>query len=75
MRALNTFAPEQAAKIRFLLTDIDDTLTTDGHLTAGAYAALERLSATISPGCGLFLPSWVKTGRFTCVTTTTDGAC
>ena len=45
MRALSTFAPEQAAKIRFLLTDIDDTLTTDGHLTAGAYAALERLSA------------------------------
>lgn len=45
MRALSTFAPDQAAKIRFLLTDIDDTLTTDGHLTADAYAALERLSA------------------------------
>ena len=29
--------------IRFVLTDIDDTLTTDGKLTAGAYAALERL--------------------------------
>src|SRR5437763_16932593 len=29
---------------RFLLLDIDDTLTTDGRLTAAAYAALERLS-------------------------------
>jgi methylase of polypeptide subunit release factors len=45
MRALSTFAPEQAAKIRFLLTDIDDTLTTEGRLTAGAYAALAGLSA------------------------------
>ncbi|MEY3739994.1 MAG: hypothetical protein RLZZ192_670 [Pseudomonadota bacterium] len=44
MRALTTFAPEQAANIRFLLTDIDDTLTTDGRLTADAYGALERLS-------------------------------
>jgi HAD superfamily hydrolase (TIGR01484 family) len=31
--------------IRFVLTDIDDTLTTDGKLTAEAYAALARLSA------------------------------
>ena len=31
--------------IRFVLTDIDDTLTTDGRLTAAAYAALERLRA------------------------------
>ena len=29
--------------IRALLVDIDDTLTTDGRLTAPAYAALERL--------------------------------
>jgi len=28
-----------------VLTDIDDTLTTDGHLTAEAYAALARLKA------------------------------
>ena len=32
--------------IRFVLTDIDDTLTTDGKLTAEAYAALARLSAS-----------------------------
>ena len=31
--------------IRGVLTDIDDTLTTDGKLTADAYAALERLRA------------------------------
>lgn len=30
--------------IRFVLLDIDDTLTTEGRLTAAAYAALERLS-------------------------------
>src|SRR4051794_15728409 len=29
--------------IRYVLTDIDDTLTTDGKLTAGAYASLQRL--------------------------------
>ena len=31
--------------IRFVLTDIDDTLSTHGHLTAEAYAALEALQA------------------------------
>ena len=29
--------------IRFVLTDIDDTLSTDGRITARAYGALERL--------------------------------
>ena len=28
-----------------MLLDIDDTLTTDGRLTAAAYGALEKLSA------------------------------
>src|SRR6266404_3753007 len=32
------------ARVRYVLTDIDDTLTTDGRLTAAAYAALERLA-------------------------------
>ena len=32
-----------AGPIRGLFFDIDDTLTTDGRLTAGAYGALERL--------------------------------
>ena len=33
----------QAAAVHTLITDIDDTLTTDGALTAAAYTALERL--------------------------------
>jgi len=32
-------------RLRGVLFDIDDTLTTDGRLTAAAYAALERLKA------------------------------
>jgi len=35
-----------AARLRGLLFDIDDTLTTEGRLTAEAYAALERLHAS-----------------------------
>jgi HAD superfamily hydrolase (TIGR01484 family) len=31
------------AGLRWVLADIDDTITTDGRLTAGAYAAMERL--------------------------------
>jgi HAD superfamily hydrolase (TIGR01484 family) len=34
-----------ARKVENLLFDIDDTLTTEGRLTAAAYAALERLKA------------------------------
>jgi len=34
-----------AAAIRGVFCDIDDTLTTDGRLTARAYAALESLKA------------------------------
>lgn len=34
---------EFTTKIQFLLTDIDDTLTTNGQLTADAYAALSKL--------------------------------
>lgn len=33
----------QAAAIHTFITDVDDTVTTDGRLTADAYAALERL--------------------------------
>ncbi|MDH4093722.1 MAG: HAD-IIB family hydrolase [Betaproteobacteria bacterium] len=33
----------EASRLRGLLFDIDDTLTTEGRLTAQAYAALERL--------------------------------
>jgi hypothetical protein len=44
MRPLAEFPVEARRRIRFVLTDIDDTLTTAGRLTAAAYAALEALS-------------------------------
>ncbi len=43
MQPLAAFPHEARRRIRGVLTDIDDTLTTDGRLTADAYAALERL--------------------------------
>src|SRR3954470_17033729 len=44
IRPLSEFTAARRGAIRFVLLDIDDTLTTDGRLTAAAYAALERLS-------------------------------
>src|ERR671925_677485 len=43
MRPLDDFPLSARRRIRGVFTDIDDTLTTDGTLTAAAYAALERL--------------------------------
>jgi len=43
MRPLAAWTPEHG--LRGVLFDIDDTLTTEGQLTAEAYAALERLRA------------------------------
>jgi len=43
MRPLADFTFEARCQIRSVLTDIDDTLTTGGILTAQAYSALERL--------------------------------
>ena len=40
---MKPLAALDARGVRALLVDIDDTLTTEGKLTAGAYAALERL--------------------------------
>ena len=34
----------QLQDIKFILTDIDDTLTSDGRLKSNAYEAMERLS-------------------------------
>jgi HAD superfamily hydrolase (TIGR01484 family) len=45
MRPLAEMPDAVAAGIRAVLTDIDDTLTTDGRLSAAAYGALERLKA------------------------------
>ena len=43
MKPLADFPVEARGRIRCVLTDIDDTLTTHGRLFAKAYAALERL--------------------------------
>jgi HAD superfamily hydrolase (TIGR01484 family) len=43
MKPLSHLSPHEAGGVEVVLTDIDDTLTTDGRLTADAYAALERL--------------------------------
>ena len=43
MLQLSECSSTSLARIRGVFTDIDDTLTSDGTLTAAAYAALERL--------------------------------
>jgi len=43
MKPLSTFPQVELNAIRGVFTDIDDTLTTDGRLTAEAYTAMERL--------------------------------
>jgi hypothetical protein len=43
MHPVAEFPVAFARAVSFLLTDIDDTLTTDGRLCAGAYRALESL--------------------------------
>lgn len=43
MKPLSNFPSSSLGKIQIILTDIDDTLTTDGNLTAAAYTALEDL--------------------------------
>lgn len=45
-RALDHLPAAAAAGLIGVFTDIDDTLTTDGHLPAAAYGALERLQAS-----------------------------
>lgn len=45
IQPLSAFTEGQRRAIRYVLTDIDDTLTSHGRLTAEAYAALERLQA------------------------------
>jgi HAD superfamily hydrolase (TIGR01484 family) len=43
MKPLSDFPHAKLHTIRGVFTDIDDTLTTDGQLTAEAYTAMERL--------------------------------
>ena len=44
MKNLSTMSSTQLDNIKFILTDIDDTLTTEGRLKSDAYEAMERLS-------------------------------
>jgi hypothetical protein len=44
MQPLTRMARAARDRTRFVLTDIDDTLTIEGRLTSAAYAALERLA-------------------------------
>jgi len=44
LHPLSDIAANTLRHLRFILCDIDDTVTTDGKLTARAYAAMERLS-------------------------------
>jgi len=44
MKTLEAISLSQWRDIKFILTDIDDTLTTEGRLKSDAYDALERLS-------------------------------
>jgi len=46
MRPLTELDDQALRKVRVVLTDIDDTLTSDGLLTADAYRALEHLHAS-----------------------------
>lgn len=42
-RPIGDFPAEASARVRYVLTDIDDTLTTNGYLSAAAYDALWEL--------------------------------
>ena len=46
MQSLEKFTADARRRIKAVLCDIDDTLTTGGRLTAEAYAALEQLQGT-----------------------------
>lgn len=45
MKPLDQLTPDRLKHARILLTDIDDTITSEGQLEADAYSALHRLKA------------------------------
>ncbi len=45
MRPIEEMGAQQLARVEIVLSDIDDTITSEGRLTAAAFAALERLQA------------------------------
>mgnify|MGYP001281441515 CR=1 FL=1 len=44
MKNLSTMSLSQVQQIKYILTDIDDTLTSNGMLKSNAYASMEKLS-------------------------------
>lgn len=44
MRPLAEFPPEERSRIKFVLSDIDDTMTEEGRMPSGTLAAMERLA-------------------------------
>ena len=44
MKAIQEIENHEASKIKYVLCDIDDTITTDGKLTAEAYSTMQKLS-------------------------------
>ena len=45
MKPFEQFSAELSKQIRYILTDIDDTLTVNGRLPAVVFTAMERLQA------------------------------
>lgn len=43
MKPVNQISAAQFKRLKGVFTDVDDTLTSDGHLTAAAYASLQAL--------------------------------
>ena len=46
MKAISELTAEDAAQVRYILMDIDDTLTLQGKLLASSYSALWKLKNT-----------------------------
>ena len=46
MQPFSDFSQNDLRKIRFVLTDIDDTITANGRLPAASYLAMEKLQQT-----------------------------
>jgi hypothetical protein len=49
MRPLSEFPANARRAVRFVLCDIDDTITDHGRLPAASLAAMERLQADVLP--------------------------
>jgi hypothetical protein len=43
MRPLSDLDADRLRRVRVVLADIDDTITSEGSLTAAAYSAIERV--------------------------------